>query len=85
MSQPGHYKQFISGRFGIIRTQLPLPAQTHDRKRILTAWKEVRNHIELLDEYTQAIFRRGIFSDDAIVWYIQDYERGDLWEDIQKG
>ena len=85
MSQPGYYKHFISDRFGIIRTQLSLPAETHGQKRILTAWKEARKYVRLLDEYTQAIHRRGIFSDDAIVWYIQDYERGDFWEDVQKG
>ncbi len=85
MSQPGHYKQSITDRFGIIRTQLPFPPETHGQKRIIAAWKEVRNYIGLLDEYTQAIRRRGLFSDDAIIWYIQDYERGDLWEDMQKG
>jgi hypothetical protein len=28
--------------------------------------------------------RRGTFTDDAILWYVKDYERGDLSEDLQK-
>lgn len=44
------------------------------QKRILEAWKEVRNYLALL-EYIQAIQRRGIFSDVTIVCYIKGYER----------
>ena len=85
MNLPGRYEPFTSDVFGLMRTQLPLPAETDEQKRILAAWKDVRNYLGLLDEYIQAIRRRGAFSDDAIVWYVKDYERGDLWEDIRKG
>jgi hypothetical protein len=85
MNLPGRYEPFKSDVFGLIRTQLPLPAETDGQKRILAASKDVRNYLGLLDEYIQAIRRRGTFSDDAIVRYVKDYEKGDLWEDIRKG
>ncbi|KAN0096371.1 hypothetical protein V8E51_015176 [Hyaloscypha variabilis] len=85
MNLPGRYEPFKSDVFGLIRTQPPLPAETDGQKRILAASKDVRNYLGLLDEYIQAIRRRGTFSDDAIVWYVKGYEKGDLWEDIRKG
>jgi len=86
MSLPAQHKPFTSDLFGIFPTQLLVipPAKTQGQSSIEHAWKEVRNFAGLLNEYTHAIERRGLFSDDAIRWYVKDYERADLWEDIQK-
>lgn len=88
MSHPDHHKTFKSDMFGIFPAQLPVPGtiypETECQKRIEVAWKSVRNFAGLLNEFNEGIRRRGTFTDDAIRWYVQGYERDYLWEDIQE-
>ena len=42
----------------------------------------MRNYTGLLCEYLAALERRGIYHDETLRWYVKDYPRGILSEDI---
>jgi len=83
MSFPTQRKAFNTDRFGPYQIELPQAAETQSQKQIEEAWKQVRNFVGLLNEYNEGIQRRGIWTDDAIRWYVKGYKKGDnLWEEI---
>ena len=71
-------------RFGKFEHAARLAPETHGQIRIANAWKETQGALSALDELVEAIGKRGVYTDDTIMWYVYGYPDGNLAEDMMK-